>query len=897
MTDDDVGALLAAPLDAPLNDVLDQVLDLVLPSQYPPPLAGAAIWDDIWNAVQTLVDFITYPNQLMGWLWDKVVMKLWDHIWLTAVTLWTTMIQPGLQLLWGFIQGQLNWLWGLAIKPAFQYLWALVKGQLDWLWFNALQPSLQWLQDHIGDLGDWLWENAIRPAFQWTWAFIEAKVNWLWENAVRPAFEWTWGVVQNVANWLWTNAIRPAFEWTWGVIESWARWTADNIVFPALDWIGDRLNDLRNLTQESKDFVTNTVWPAIEAVPETITNVTIAGAQALGEGFQAALQWVFDHVFDPIADAIGVKLSIPRKLLNAEYANLNQLLDDLEDPIPYGSFFGGMQAALAVPGIVMSLSSEVGRIIAMDAVQRWAQHMGATLPSTTDLRDAYLRNLITPAFHHDQLRRFGFSEGWANAITDLYFEIPTPSDLVRMAVREAFTPEVVSSFGLHEDFPADFERFGRQVGISHDWALAHWAAHWDLPSATQGFDMFHRALDSPAPGTEGEGFTIGGESFYHVISFDTLQLLLRTLDYMPFWRPKLTAIAYRPVSRIDIRRMFAAGAATKRDVLRTYLSLGYTPEDAQKLTDYVTRDAAAATKDLSRETILTFYRDAILARDEASTELLELGFEDEVVEMLLTQADLAVQRQLSTLAEQVFEAQFKAGEISEAELRDALAFVGVRPSRINLLVTLWTRELAIKPAKLTTSQVQRLFHENVISRPQAEFMLAGLGYTTQMVGWLLQLATPEALAPEARELSKEDLRNALREELLPAGEVRARLLTMGYAAGDADLLLQLWTPEPKEADLTKADLKSAFRAGILDATQVRDALLRQGYDAAESDALITMWTPAPDVEALSRADLRAAFRAGRLDELTVRNRLVALGYPPSEAAILIDTWRPAPAAA
>ncbi|GAH79863.1 unnamed protein product, partial [marine sediment metagenome] len=70
-------------------------------------------------------------------------------------------------------------------------------------------------------------------------------------------------------------------------------------------------------------------------------------------------------------------------------------------------------------------------------------------------------------------------------------------------------------------------------GLSKEWSERYWAAHWNLPSPQQGFEMLHRG----------------------VINVSELNMLLRALDVMPFWRDKLTAIAFRRLTRVDIRRM------------------------------------------------------------------------------------------------------------------------------------------------------------------------------------------------------------------------------------------------------------------------------------------------------------------------------------------------------
>ena len=58
-----------------------------------------------------------------------------------------------------------------------------------------------------------------------------------------------------------------------------------------------------------------------------------------------------------------------------------------------------------------------------------------------------------------------------------------------------------------------------------------------------------------------------------VIDTAELDMLLRAQDVMPFWRDRLTAIAYRPLTRVDVRRMYKQGVLnvikTKDMMMRT----------------------------------------------------------------------------------------------------------------------------------------------------------------------------------------------------------------------------------------------------------------------------------------------------------------------------------------
>ncbi|GAI69295.1 unnamed protein product, partial [marine sediment metagenome] len=83
-------------------------------------------------------------------------------------------------------------------------------------------------------------------------------------------------------------------------------------------------------------------------------------------------------------------------------------------------------------------------------------------------------------------------------------------------------------------------------------------------SILQGFEMLHRDVITP----------------------EQLNSLFMATDIMPWWREKLQAISYSPLTRVDVRRVFKMGIIDREQVYRTYLDLGYNEEKAEWLTSF-----------------------------------------------------------------------------------------------------------------------------------------------------------------------------------------------------------------------------------------------------------------------------------------------------------------------
>lgn len=194
---------------------------------------------------------------------------------------------------------------------------------------------------------------------------------------------------------------------------------------------------------------------------------------------------------------------------------------------------------------------------------------------------------------------------------------PTPSDLVQFAVREVYSPDIVEKFGQKQDLPEKFLEEAYKVGMSIEQATNYWAAHWELPSILQGFEMLHR----------------------RVIDQGELNQLLRAKDVMPFWRDKLTQISYNPLTRVDVRRMYSVGVLDKEGVYSSYLDIGYNEKNAELMTEFTIRYENDAMQGLTRATVVSAYKDSIISREELKTYLEGFGYTNEVVEFWLENAD------------------------------------------------------------------------------------------------------------------------------------------------------------------------------------------------------------------------------------------------------------------
>lgn len=335
-----------------------------------------------------------------------------------------------------------------------------------------------------------------------------------------------------------------------------------------------------------------------------------------------------------------------------------------------------------------------------------------TKPSSQDVIAYQLR--IDPKLSglDERLRKIGIHPEWREVYKELAYVIPPVADIITMAVREAFTPEIAARFGQYEDYPKDLEEWGIKKGLSAEWSQRYWAAHWSLPSAQQGFEMLHRG----------------------VIDQDDLNMLLRALDIMPFWRERLTRIAYRRLSRVDIRRMYRVGVLTEKEVYEAYLELGYNERDAKRMSDFTVKQTLATQAKFTSRDVITAYSKYMISRSETRSLLIEVGVKEENISYILSTADYKREWALTESKITAIRNLFRQEVYTVDKTRDELLKLDLPAERVNVIMEQWYVEDKDKPPRYwTTAQTLGFIKEGLITKGRGEQELRNLGYDVEHI--------------------------------------------------------------------------------------------------------------------------------------------------------------------
>ncbi len=425
----------------------------------------------------------------------------------------------------------------------------------------------------------------------------------------------------------------------------------------------------------------------------------------------------------------------------------------------------------------------------------------------------WLRFGTNPLALAAQLGAIGYNEQDIEILKRLAFYIPPPQDLIHMAVREAFTPEIAEQFGQYEQFPPAFAEWAEKIGISEEWAKAYWAAHWELPSVQMGFEMLHR----------------------RIIDADMLDKLLRAADVMPFWREKLTQISYNPYTRVDIRRMYGAKVLTAEQVYDAYLDIGYDDAHARKLQEFTIRSQKVEDKELSKAEILKAYRQRVFSESETRTALTELGYDEQEVGYYMAIEASAFAEEQEKLAVDLLETQFKAGQIDITGLRDGLGRLGLPANQINLIVAKAELQGTAKTLQPTKEDIIRWYKQEQIDSGEAESYLSAMGFDSKYIDlYLSEIPRTPSVGIVIRWLNK---------GLIDTKKAGDYLKALDYAKAEIDILIAEATATEETLGKlpTLATIKRWYQTKRIPEQDAIDYLTALGYGERERNRFMAEW--------------------------------------------------------
>lgn len=315
----------------------------------------------------------------------------------------------------------------------------------------------------------------------------------------------------------------------------------------------------------------------------------------------------------------------------------------------------------------------------------------------------------------DRLRQMGYTPEDVENLVEVTKYFPSPGDLVRFAVREVYSPDVAQRFGLFEDLPQQFIDNAFKAGLDEEHAKQYWAAHWDLPSPNMGFEMFHR----------------------RIIEKDDLQLLLKSLDIMPYWRDKLIDLSYNPLTRVDVRRMHDLGVLDDEGVYNAYLDIGYSPENAERMLQFTKLYNEDDLDGISRSSALDAYNKDIISKEQLTEYLTALQYSEDVVDFWVSVAEYNKTMEVVDNYKNSLINAYRRGAVSIPEVQQKLSEYGLSSDYVQKVTEELVLDQANKMRVPSKSELYSWLDTGVINEEQFADYMKQLGFPEETVGLYL----------------------------------------------------------------------------------------------------------------------------------------------------------------
>jgi len=548
--------------------------------------------------------------------------------------------------------------------------------------YEELEKATEELGDKIGDLGKALpdepdIEQPSPPDGMPTWGDAVS-------GALIDKIKAAWELVFDV----WFKKYPDYFE---GLITPLNDWISDKIISPINDWAGKSADDIVNLSgidQNIKDIINKYKTGTGLIDLWTLTPIYVLSMITL----------------------ITSHLGIAREKIH-QTANK-------DNPINIPDAPSIIVALLKDPKLSKVGKDFLSKLGLDDDAQQVIKTALMPLLSSDIIGQLMLRGFITETKADEYLKEGGMTTGKIDNIKKLWHWIPGVQDILHMAVREAFSPEIVSKYRTHENLPDKFVEILKQTGGTEEWAKAYWAAHWELPSVEMGYQMLHR----------------------DVINEDDLDTLLRTKDIMPYWRDKLKEISYHLLTRVDVRRMHKIGVLDNDELTRTYQDIGYNEDNAGKMAEFTILYNATEEIDITKAELLTAYKSNLIDERELRGMLEDLGLSDDRIEFIIAIEDLKKAQKERDLTLSQLKNMFKQGMISEITARGRLGEMEYDAEEIDLLIRYWNYEKPDKGTKrtLSLSQAQTFYKQGIINAREFYDELKAMKYNDERAGWIVE---------------------------------------------------------------------------------------------------------------------------------------------------------------
>lgn len=377
----------------------------------------------------------------------------------------------------------------------------------------------------------------------------------------------------------------------------------------------------------------------------------------------------------------------------------------------------------------------------------------------------------------DTISKLYAHNGWTDAKNWQAWQVaqqwvPAPTDAIEWMLKDVADPVIQNTFLLGAEFTQKYSGHVKDVfawnGISDQDADYIWRAHWRNMAPHVLYEMHKRlrpgwtelmteqeitamalaiipanngrlspALLAQRPISNGFPVqtyledvptVVQQKNYLESLATDAFNVSegLGQDDYAPFWRPRLLALSYHVMGRIDLRRAYETSQITFPRLVAGYEDQGYSPGDSLAVAKF-THIAAVqlhARRPVANQWVNSGY-DISLLQKALESQGMRANMWDEVYAILKARRAIRIQ----TECIKGIQRRWMLALINDVQATAELTKLGLPQDRIADLINEWQCIRDARSKQETAAELCVQFRLGLVTGPQAIAALRGLGYT------------------------------------------------------------------------------------------------------------------------------------------------------------------------
>jgi len=338
---------------------------------------------------------------------------------------------------------------------------------------------------------------------------------------------------------------------------------------------------------------------------------------------------------------------------------------------------------------------------------------------------------------NEELKAHGFNDKEISVLRELSYAYPSPTDFIRFAVRDVFTKDKETQEALSAEFPEDIVPYAEKAGMRKEVLMWYWMSHWDLPSPTQVYEMLHR-LNPKVLEVRGEAYKSMDLDVEKLkTDLETVKFYLKQADYDKRWRERLVAISYSPLTRVDLRRIYALGLIDDKELKARIMELGYTEKDAELIMEFYKTYRQEEAREWTKTEIKYLLYYGLVNDTEARVLLEKLGYSEEDAKMLIDLWKAKIAEKDMRETQQFIRDAYALGEITREQAEAELRACGLSEEVIRVILDKEDKRRLSSQKLPSASTVVKWLKNGIITEDKAREILRKINVAEEYIDYYI----------------------------------------------------------------------------------------------------------------------------------------------------------------